>query len=130
MKKMILMLLPILFSVPSAQALERASINTIQATGGVFCGGDGDICTVLTGLSSGITFSPILAVYTVGQQTFNMSAGNMKVIIAAKDDANYFVATNGEVVTARLINAVKAFRQDNVDSALSDVEIAELFAAF
>jgi uncharacterized protein (TIGR02448 family) len=50
--------------------------------------------------------------------------GDKKVILAAQDDAQYFVATQGQYPTARLHQAFNLIRK-NVQTPESDLEIAQ-----
>lgn len=130
MKKMMSLLLPILFSV-SAHASEGFGVPSFQASGQAFCGkGDsGNNCGAFIAMSSGTTFFPLVSVFTIGEESYNMSAGNMKVILAAQEDATYFIATEGDVVTAKLQQAVHAFRLHNPKLEWTDSEIVALIAS-
>ena len=80
-------------------------------------------------MSSGTTFFPLVSVFTIGEESYNMSAGNMKVLLAAQEDATYFIATEGDVVTAKLQQAVRAFRLHNPELAWTDHEVVALIAS-
>lgn len=128
MKKMMSLLLPILFYLPT-QAFD--GVQSFESSGQALCGkGDsGNNCGALIASSFGTTFFPLVSVFTIGEESYNMSAGNMKVLLAAQDDATYFLATDGDVITAKLQQAVHAFRLHNPKLEWSDHEIVALIAS-
>lgn len=128
MKKMMLLLLPILFCLP-VHAFD--GVHSFEVSGKAICGrGDtGANCGAFIAMFSGTTFFPLVSVFTIGEESYNMSAGNMKVLLAAQDDATYFIATDGDVLTAKLQQAVHAFRFHNPELEWTDYEVVALIAS-
>ena len=128
MKKMILLLMPILFCLP-VHAFD--GVHSFELSGQALCGKGhtGANCAAFIAMSFGTTFFPLVSVFTIGEESYNISAGNMKVLMAAKDDATYFIATDGEVLTAKLQQAVHAFRFHNPELAWTDYEVVALIAS-
>ncbi|MNT88402.1 hypothetical protein D3C72_2289600 [compost metagenome] len=62
--------------------------------------------------------------------TASFSGETQKQILAAKEDAAYFVATEGEVRTARLQTAVESMRAENPALAASDLDLAQAILTF
>jgi|GEM_PF-1769212 conserverd hypothetical protein len=57
--------------------------------------------------------------------------GNAKLIVAAKEDAQAFVATNGEIYGVRLSSAIETLRNTNAQlEQVSDMEIAQAILAY
>lgn len=128
MKKIMTLLLPILFC-HTAYAFD--GVQSFESSGQALCGkGDsGNNCGAFLAMSSGTTFFPLVSVFTIGEESYNISAGNMKVLLAAQEDATYFIATEGDVVTAKLQQAVHAFRFHNPELAWTDYEVVALIAS-
>ena len=95
----------IIFAAFSAQAK-----NYGESTTGVF-----DFTLALPLSTSGSV------IYTAA----SVSNSTLKLLIAAKEDAAFFIATEGEQRTARLESALNAVHVENPTLAASDLDLAQ-----
>lgn len=132
MKNVFLVLMTALVTVP-AMAFEKASVSYYDSMQSILCpGAYGEEKTYCAGgvLASGmLTFSPTTIALSPFILTAELSESNLKVILEAKEDASYFVASDGEIRTPKLERAIQAFHQDNPKITASDVEIAAFILA-
>ena len=128
MRNAFLVLIVSLMAIP-AVAFENASRSYYDSVQSIICpGAYGEEKTYCAGgvLASGmLTFSPTTIVLSPFILTAEISNNSMKVILAAKEDATYFVASEGEVRTARFETAVNAFYQDNPQHQASEMDLAQ-----
>ena len=83
-----------------------------------------DIATTYTGLT---TLGPTVLTGDASE----MTSGNHKIIVAAKQDADAFVASNGQIYGAFLAQAIEQLRSSNPTAAMaSDMEIAQAILAY
>ncbi|QYN01685.1 DUF2388 domain-containing protein [Pseudomonas protegens] len=69
------------------------------------------------------TQSLVVTVYATGQVT--SAPFDHKLLLAAQDDAAAFVATDGQLRSARLESALEYLRQDPAKLHASDLELAQ-----
>jgi len=68
-----------------------------------------------------LTFFPVIST----SEIFGVDTGYMKLIMAAREDAAYFVASEGEVRTAKMEEVLQVIRLGNPQGQASDYEIAQ-----
>lgn len=74
-------------------------------------------------MTTGIILSP--SIVTSFTSFCSMDKNNCRQLAEAKDDAAEFLATNGDVRSAKLQNAFNLLRQADVNLQASDLELAE-----
>ncbi|MNT00233.1 hypothetical protein D3C72_1346570 [compost metagenome] len=62
--------------------------------------------------------------------TASFSGETQKLILAAKEDAAFYVATEGQAHTARLDSALKSMRNENPTLQASDLHLAQVILNF
>ena len=133
MKTVVLLLVSFAMATP-AMAFDNAANSVFKSGMASLCPGDNSdikdaVCGITVGMSSVLTFSPVITMFVTADGTTKLSKGNMKLVLEAQEDASYFVASEGEVRTARLEVALRAFRQDNPQHQVSDFELAQWILA-
>ena len=109
------------------------AISTLLLTGAANaaadCGDAHDIdnCDIVTTYTGMTTFAP--SIFT--NMTSESSSRHHKEIVAAKQDADAFIASNGQIYGAYLAQAFESLRSANPAAALaSDLEIAQAILAY
>lgn len=69
------------------------------------------------------------ALIGTSESTTNLTVGDDKVILAAREDAASFVASHGEIRSAQLESALQAIRSHAPTLQASDLELAEAILA-
>jgi uncharacterized protein (TIGR02448 family) len=57
--------------------------------------------------------------------TADLSGNGFKIVLEAKDDAAAFVGSNGEIVGARLVQAMQVLREKTSGMTSTDMQLAE-----
>jgi|GEM_PF-5288369 conserverd hypothetical protein len=132
MKNVFLVLLASVVTFP-AMAFEKASRSYYDGVQAIICpGAYGEEKTYCAGgvlASAMLTFSPTTIVLSPFILTAELTNSNLKVILAAKEDATYFVASEGEARTVRFEAARNAFFEHNPQLQASDMDLAKWILA-
>lgn len=104
MKKMVLILLSTIVATPAFASL---------------CGEEMG-CHVISAPTT-LTFFPVIST----SEMFGVDTGYLKLVMAAREDAAYFVASNGEVRTSKMEEVLRVIRLSNPQVQASDFEIAQ-----